>query len=204
MHYYSSQRWPSVELWHHVDVCNWPCLTSNRTDDILSFRHSCDIGYPTEIYYDLNFTERPISQLCDGFGISYILSIWLCTAHGSITFVPRAKSQNHATTKMEGIGTRNFGIFEDAFQQMSHGMRTLHHGFWIYNRSSNMSRIGLISWITRMKYLVHQRYLTSHHEHRKVSNITRTKSQNLNDSRLVLQLSMSNLLKPGVKSRMKM
>ena len=32
----------------------------------------------------------------------------------------------------------------------------------------------------------------------------RTKSQNLDVSRLVLQLSLSNPLKPGVKSRMKM
>ena len=36
--------------------------------------------------------------------------------------------------------------------------------------------------------------------YRKVSNISGTKSTNLNDSRLVLQLSLSNLLKPGVKS----
>ena len=35
--------------------------------------------------------------------------------------------------------------------------------------------------------------------YRKISNIRRTKSQNLNDSRLVLQLSLPNLLKPGVK-----
>ena len=40
--------------------------------------------------------------------------------------------------------------------------------------------------------------------YRKVSNIRRTKSQNLNDSRLVLHLSLPNRLKPGVKSRMKM
>ena len=36
------------------------------------------------------------------------------------------------------------------------------------------------------------------------SNISRTKSQNLNVSDLVLMLSLSNPLKPGVKSRMKM
>ena len=36
----------------------------------------------------------------------------------------------------------------------------------------------------------------------KTSNIRCTKSQNLNDSRLVLQLSLPNLLKPGVKWRM--
>ena len=41
-------------------------------------------------------------------------------------------------------------------------------------------------------------------EYRKLSNIRRTKSQNLNDSRLVLQLPLSNPLEPGVKSRMKM
>ena len=38
----------------------------------------------------------------------------------------------------------------------------------------------------------------------KVSNIRRTKSQSWNDSRLVLKSSLPNLLKPGVKSRMKM
>ena len=36
--------------------------------------------------------------------------------------------------------------------------------------------------------------------YRKVSNIRRTKFQNLNDSRLVLQLSVPNPLKPSVKS----
>ena len=39
--------------------------------------------------------------------------------------------------------------------------------------------------------------------YRKVSK-RRTKSQNLNDSRLVLHLSLPNLLKPCVKQRMKM
>ena len=38
----------------------------------------------------------------------------------------------------------------------------------------------------------------------KISSISRTKFQNLNDSRLVLQLSLPNPLKPDVKSRMKM
>ena len=39
--------------------------------------------------------------------------------------------------------------------------------------------------------------------YRKVSNISRTKFQNLSDSRPVLQLSVPNLLKPCIKSRMK-
>ena len=39
--------------------------------------------------------------------------------------------------------------------------------------------------------------------YRKIFNISRTKSQKLNDSSLVLLLSLPNQLKPGVKSRMK-
>ena len=38
----------------------------------------------------------------------------------------------------------------------------------------------------------------------KTSSISRTKSQNLNVSNLVLQLPLLNPLKPGEKSRMKM
>ena len=41
-------------------------------------------------------------------------------------------------------------------------------------------------------------------DYRQVSNISRTKSQYLKDSRTVLRLSLPNPLKPDVKSRMKM
>ena len=44
------------------------------------------------------------------------------------------------------------------------------------------------------------RIITHHWNYRKVSNIRRTKCQNLNDSRLVLQLSVTNPLMPSVKS----
>ena len=40
--------------------------------------------------------------------------------------------------------------------------------------------------------------------YRKISNIRLIKFQNLSDSRPVMQLSLPNLLKPCVKSRMKM
>ena len=46
--------------------------------------------------------------------------------------------------------------------------------------------------------------LLSKTDYRETSNIRRTKHQNLNISRFVLQLSLPNPLKPGVKSRMKM
>ena len=41
-------------------------------------------------------------------------------------------------------------------------------------------------------------------DYRKISNIRRTQNQNLNDSRLIMQLPLPNPFKPGVKSRMKM
>ena len=41
-------------------------------------------------------------------------------------------------------------------------------------------------------------------KYRKISNIRHIITQNLNDSHLVLQSSLPNPLKPGVKSRMKM
>ena len=40
--------------------------------------------------------------------------------------------------------------------------------------------------------------------YRQISNIRRTKSQHLKDSRTALRLSLPNPLKPDVKSRMKM
>ena len=40
--------------------------------------------------------------------------------------------------------------------------------------------------------------------YRKISNIRHTHNQNLNDSRLIMQLPLPHPLKPGVKSRMKM
>ena len=43
-----------------------------------------------------------------------------------------------------------------------------------------------------------------HYTYHKISNKSRTKSQNLNNSRLVLQLSLPYPLKSGVKSRIKM
>ena len=46
--------------------------------------------------------------------------------------------------------------------------------------------------------------LQLHKDYRQISNITRTKSQTLNVSCLVLHLSFSNPLKPGIKSRMEM
>ena len=47
-------------------------------------------------------------------------------------------------------------------------------------------------------------YVRNTYIYRQVSNISRTKSQHLEDSRTVLRLSLRNPLKPDVKSRMEM
>ena len=52
--------------------------------------------------------------------------------------------------------------------------------------------------------LISPHYKPHENYYRQISNIRRTKSQALHVSRLVLQLTLPNPLKPGIKSRMKM
>ena len=63
-----------------------------------------------------------------------------------------------------------------------------------------------LMWLTQHWSMDKQSYLLIYEErnYRKISNIRRTKSQNLIVSRLVLQLCLPNPTKPCVKSRMKM
>ena len=69
---------------------------------------------------------------------------------------------------------------------------------YIYINLPYKYAIGTLPY-TLFIYIVHTKTM-----YRKISNIRHTKSQNLNDSRLVLLLSLPNPLKPSVKSRMKM
>ena len=56
-------------------------------------------------------------------------------------------------------------------------------------------------WCDTMLHITSQKYDWNTQQ---ISNIRRTKSENLNESHLLLQLSLLNPLKPGVKSRKKM
>ena len=56
----------------------------------------------------------------------------------------------------------------------------------------------------RLNISLDELYMDQDEGYRQVSNIRRTKSQHLKDSRTVLWLSLPNPLKPDVKSRMKM
>ena len=60
---------------------------------------------------------------------------------------------------------------------------------------------------TSISYVIQNVYIWSDStelNYRRFSNISRTQSQNINASHLVLQLYLPNPLKPGVKLRMKM
>ena len=64
----------------------------------------------------------------------------------------------------------------------------IHKKWWYnHNKTKHDKTMSISNWI-----------------YRKISNIRRTKSPNLNVSRLVVQLSLPNPLKPDVKLRMKM
>ena len=66
-----------------------------------------------------------------------------------------------------------------------------------YNLCDAITTVKLLCWLP-MAWRPFGEYLTYH----QTSNISRTKSKKINASRLVLQSSLSNPLKPGVKSRM--
>ena len=79
-----------------------------------------------------------------------------------------------------------------------------HHGAFIMNffltvtPSAIWSVVGmLISALVTMLPMRRADNVPLSWNYRKISNIRRTKPQNLNDSRLVLQLSLPNLLKPS-------
>ena len=71
----------------------------------------------------------------------------------------------------------------------------VYHVIWIYD----IWRLINIQW-----WLVSLTHWGPKETYCKISNIRRTKLPNLNVSRLVLQLSLPNPMKPSVKSRMKM
>ena len=61
----------------------------------------------------------------------------------------------------------------------------------------NLEHVGHRSVFLALAVPIHDGY-------RRISNIRRTEPPNVDVSRLVLQLSLPNPIKPGVKSRMKM
>ena len=73
-------------------------------------------------------------------------------------------------------------------------------------QETNMTNVPVVTYVVQRdaNFLIADPRFMYIVEYRKVSNIRRTKSQNLNASRLILLLSLPNPLKPGVKLSMKM
>ena len=69
------------------------------------------------------------------------------------------------------------------------------------NRQLNLIEMVPVIGMEGTVRCAHLRYVR---EYRQFSNISRTQSPNINVYRLILQLSLPNPTKPGVKSRMKM
>ena len=75
---------------------------------------------------------------------------------------------------------------------------------WHVNFTITVPACGLVLINAHSRYSADFQVRYEIFKYWKISNISGTKSQNLNDSCLVLQLSLPNPLKLGVKSRMKM
>ena len=90
--------------------------------------------------------------------------------------------------------TKTFFIIAHGLQSRCYSEPMGHHVLILYQ--------GLTAdlWFTWKQMTCH----ATPKSYRQVSNISRTKSQHLKDSRTVLRLSLPNPLKPDVKSRMKM
>ena len=74
----------------------------------------------------------------------------------------------------------------------------------VWNMAAVLSRIQCVNELKFLPKVIHLTLMKWNETYQKISNIGRTKSQNLNVSCLVLQLSLPNPLKPGFKSTMKM
>ena len=118
---------------------------------------------------------------------SFLLHLVLFLASIWCRFLKSVIKDYMATTPIQGNLSNEFG-----FHQVS--LRT--HKFYHLPDMTNFTKSCLFSvvedqlpWVTT---------------HCQACNINHTKSQNLLVSRLILQLSLPNPLKPGVKSRMKM
>ena len=98
---------------------------------------------------------------------------------------------------------KHFGIRVSRSQAIICTRVASHVSWWLL--SSNYLEYDLHCWKTwHYTHVISSRSVIKHKNCRKISNIRRTKSPNLNVSRLVLQLSLPNPMKPDVRSRMKM
>ena len=155
----------------------------------------CSIGYPPETH--LKPKSREIS-FASKSSPSYRIILQICTKHRNCIAVSCAKFQ---IDRITDTNVTDEGDFTRSKFKMSFGLI-----FYI-------AQMMTVRWHSYFKYPTIQsqclyiiiiQILKENEYYRKISNIRRTKFQNLNDSHLVLKSSLPNPLKPGVQSRMKM
>ena len=95
-----------------------------------------------------------------------------------------------------GLLNHLFSLLPNFSESSQHWSPIGHHRLWIYHIEAEPKRHTFLRW----RY--HKHFLEC--KYRKTSSTSRTKSQNLTVSRVVLQLSLPNPLKSGVKWNMKM
>ena len=136
--------------------------------------------------------------------VSYHDAISTLASCENVLFLPKAYetpflvfTRHCKNAASVGIFSQQVNIFNDDVMTWKHFLH-YHtfvrgkHRWFLWQRDSNMD-LWWFLWCYPEQI-----------DYRKISNIRRTKSQNLNDPRLILQLSLPNQLKPGVKWTMKM
>ena len=80
----------------------------------------------------------------------------------------------------------------------------MYNMYKVKNKKSEADELSLLSKPVSAQWTNRTLSVMKVSKYRKISNIRRTKFQNVNVSHLVLQSSLPNPLKPGVKQIMKM
>ena len=136
-----------------------------------------------------------LTQSCKVIQINYtIWHIYICI----FVFLVNFMRNGCVTTCMNSNSNSNSNYFISLKEYGNHVNQ--HLSYNIVNNFSITEQIGDPSTMIHHRY----RRATTMSIYRQVSNISRTKSQHLKDSRTVLRPSLPNPLKPDVKSRMKM
>ena len=166
-------------------------------------------------YIDLNFVLRIFVNGNDPFpsnwptnfhAVWYIIySHYIAVRYNTILHPAQrlrmwnfSQALNSRKTPIPRPNGRVIGVFRELFEEK--WPRDI--GSALYSKSA-CSLCFVAPWVGGV-LAAGQPYIQHNENYRKIFNITRTKSPNLNVSRLVLQLSLPNPMKPDVKSRMKM
>ena len=153
----------------------------------------------TTLFSVFNNSSTSLRRNCCRFGGVFVAGCTgNCHADNSHCARLRELCRNGDFISFSFLGI-TFELFDEfAYWLLNYPPSFYYHSLIIHPPSIIVLRYHLVFYFTLFYFHVF------HFKYRKVSNIRRTKCQNLNDSPLVLQLSVPNPVKPSVKSIMKM